>query len=1564
MNKILRCVLGSARIKMAAITVFVALVFSQTVWAVDIQPPDPSCYDPQLVITPSSATMSHGETQQFQATIITEFPTYSAKIICPYSDKQTKALDLPIVGSIISWSTRNTDLISVTRSGLVTAIGYEGTALLLARTSYDGRVLLDSARITLESDTVEPTVLLRPEKLELKAGDGAQLTAELVFHDAEDEIPVPIPVWSWSSNQPEIASVSDSGWVTAGPLPGNAIVTVSTSYNGKIYSADSEIAVVREAGDIPKVTITPAVLKFTAAGQQITLQARVDGVPVNVAWASSNPEQVSIVNGVATANTDLGAALLSAQLLLDIEHEPGLATAAIVQQHDNVIDFSEQDYESLVFDDAGTNLPGLPDGILTINTASIAEQDISVGDIISTPQQGSLLVEDIESAAGQLIVRGHMPALNELYSDLSIHFSEGQIAKFAALYEEKSGRSFLQLTPQQFPESALRTSGMEALDLDPECGTAIDFGWSTSSDISITVELSGSHVEQLYAIASLGMGAQLASKSFEVGYSCELELLDPRALFGLPIPGWATIVAQFYLNGIAGASVSFGDGATQEMQGPSFDANTGVNGGFKYDEGVVTAPFDAIPSNITANLNLIANEQTGSITTDANIGLAAGILWSIAPGSWPVSFGATFFDDISLVDITAPELEVTLGREVEFPLAMLNSVSDPLYIGPAGNDYLKASLYPVKEAGLGGLFELILSIFEKDPPSITLSNIVPEVNLFTFNDPDAPEIFANHWPQFEGLSVSSNTVYIDGFAPGDPLYSEYPGSVVIQAPVTRWLPQVIPDWAQPWLFMEIWQRDLSSGGNFSNLLSGITGESVTYTPQAGDEGDFELRGHLYYSPFLMYGLASLRPHVSASVPLRVATLPDLLVTPRELSSLLYPGSSESHVVTVSNTTAAAVNYHFEGNASWFTLPSGSFNIAASASAEHTLSFSCPNSVTEFEEQVVLVNDDNNEESPIDLSLVCAVLEITPLNATVGGKVGEAIAKNYSVHNPTTQGVSVTASVSGFATSPASFNVAAGATQTVVASSSCAAKGETSHNVAFVAQGYNHAGVLTKKCSDPGESEGDPHLYTFDRAKYDFQGKGEFIASAWQGGDNSYEVQVRQLPWGSSTRVTVNKAFAFNVHGDRVAIYSSSQVPLGGDTLMVNGSPVVLNDGEIFNLSNSSSSVERVASSYEVHWQNGADATVRLRNGYLGLGLTPPAITQGELVGLFGNFNGNSSDDFKLRDGTLLTSPLSFDDLYNCGAGNECFAYHLTKGWLQRDINNSLFDYNPGEGPLSFAPAAGELFPASGYSLDEFSQADIDWATGVCNAAGITTPELLTSCLFDVLLTNNINFADDLANMESDTTGEPVPPGNTSCKALRASGVLVDGYYDIDTDGPGPLPAVNVYCDMNSGDGGWTFKQITGGVATLGVNENDSCSAVGLQLFAPRSQEDYALARDYMLDLGYYDTLGPLGIYHPETQGSGSNAMFLPMNTYDSPNASDFGWLSTAGAEWWASSLTNVAEPSGDYAQNCWLYWEYDTNGNVQHYNDFDGDGDPTCVYDYSDYMCIHSDNLTLSHSSS
>ena len=125
---------------------------------------------------------------------------------------------------------------------------------------------------------------------------------------------------------------------------------------------------------------------------------------------------------------------------------------------------------------------------------------------------------------------------------------------------------------------------------------------------------------------------------------------------------------------------------------------------------------------------------------------------------------------------------------------------------------------------------------------------------------------------------------------------------------------------------------------------------------------------------------------------------------------------------------------------------------------------------------------------------------------------------------------------------------------------------------------------------------------------------------------------------------------------------------------------------------------------------------------------------------------------------------------------------------------------------------------------------------------------------------------------------------------------------------------------------------------------------GYELFCPHSEEEYEIARKYLVKLNKPKMMGPLGIYYPSNSPTYPHYQSLgwcsgmPLN---SGHMGKKGWKVKDGSrKWWASNRTNVTEPNGDYKANAYLGITYDAVGRVQWYNDaYDR-------YAYKNYLCV------------
>ncbi|RZS34250.1 NleD-like pathogen effector protein (putative zinc metallopeptidase) [Herbihabitans rhizosphaerae] len=305
------------------------------------------------------------------------------------------------------------------------------------------------------------------------------------------------------------------------------------------------------------------------------------------------------------------------------------------------------------------------------------------------------------------------------------------------------------------------------------------------------------------------------------------------------------------------------------------------------------------------------------------------------------------------------------------------------------------------------------------------------------------------------------------------------------------------------------------------------------------------------------------------------------------------------------------------------------------------------------------------------------------------------------------------------------------------------------------------------CADTancGGSNGDPHLTTFDRHHYDMQAAGEFVAAKSANGD--LEIQVRQMPYPGSSDVSLNRAVAMNVAGDRIGIYQDGDQP----RLHVNGKPATVNGvqplprgGRIAHVTGDG------RDAYLMTWPDGSRVWTGAIGGWgLRMDTELAPARKGAVQGLLGDFDGKPENDLRPRNGQPLPEKPSYDQLYK----------EFAKSWRVTPAE-SLFEYEPNQDTRTFTI---EDFPAREIKAESLPARAA--AESICRSMNVTEQPFLDNCVVDVALTGHADFAATAADEQAvvkpvDTPSPDKPIAHGTGVVLRDGNVVADALHSAD-----------------------------------------------------------------------------------------------------------------------------------------------------------------------------------------
>ncbi len=251
-----------------------------------------------------------------------------------------------------------------------------------------------------------------------------------------------------------------------------------------------------------------------------------------------------------------------------------------------------------------------------------------------------------------------------------------------------------------------------------------------------------------------------------------------------------------------------------------------------------------------------------------------------------------------------------------------------------------------------------------------------------------------------------------------------------------------------------------------------------------------------------------------------------------------------------------------------------------------------------------------------------------------------------------------------------------------------------------------AGGATSSCA-AATTVGDTHLTTLNGLLYDFQASGDFVLAEV---NPDFVVQARQVS-GAPTwpDASINHAAATQMAKTRVALCAAPE------RLTVDRRPIALSDGKTLSLP-SGVDVLRTGNVYTVTDQSGNSMRATMNATWIdvsvGLGTWPTKVR-----GLLGNGNGNVNV-LEASDGTLLESPISFEDIY----------HRYGESWRVPPADSLLSDC---EGPETEHGIPDKVFFA-----DDLEPSLQDRAQSICKRAGVEERAVLDACTLDVAVLGN------------------------------------------------------------------------------------------------------------------------------------------------------------------------------------------------------------------------------------
>jgi len=318
--------------------------------------------------------------------------------------------------------------------------------------------------------------------------------------------------------------------------------------------------------------------------------------------------------------------------------------------------------------------------------------------------------------------------------------------------------------------------------------------------------------------------------------------------------------------------------------------------------------------------------------------------------------------------------------------------------------------------------------------------------------------------------------------------------------------------------------------------------------------------------------------------------------------------------------------------------------------------------------------------------------------------------------------------------------------------------------------FPDAGAVPGIPGGPGTNSGDPHIVTQDGLAYDFHGAGDYILLRSAANDVEMQVRYRRSKF--------------------VSLFAGVAIRDGDTTLTVENfvrgeDPVVTLDGEPLAFADIGwydleiGFVMRTGTTIYAELANG----VRFEARRAGLTLVTPPTWAGEFVGIQGDGDGDVSNDLATADGTPVDAA-DTDALYGA----------FFDSWYV-DPADTMFT-------IPFDEAEdGPIRPDQIVTLADLDPADVAAAQQICTEAGLTAGGGLEACTFDVAVTGDSFWAENVAapNLPS-IPAVSLDPSIESVVALAATSSVAPDRPESGAGRIGQRYGADDYAVADGGDG--------------------------------------------------------------------------------------------------------------------------------------------------------------------